>query len=131
MMADTNKRMKTRGADAPSNRQLRVAEMLRRTLADILARGDHFDADLEGKFITVNEVQSSPDLRVATVYIYTHGEDDAQVIEALKRLAPRLRTQVTKEVKLKYSPELRFALDDSLDRAEQTLQAMDKVARGQ
>ncbi len=114
----------------PSQRQLRVGEMIRRSLADLLTRGDHFEPDLEGKLISVSEVRTSPDLRVAKVFVYPHGGDDGAVLEALNRIRSQLRTQVTKDVQLKYSPELRFELDQSFDLAEQTLNAIDRLDEG-
>ncbi len=112
----------------PSQRQLRVGEMIRRSLAAILARGDHFEPELEGKLISVTEVRTSPDLRVATVFVYPHGGDDGHVLETLNRIRPNLRNQVTREVQLKYSPELRFELDTSFDYADQTFATMNKLS---
>lgn len=112
----------------PSQRQLRVGEMIRRSLAEILARGDHFEPELEGKLISVTEVQTSPDLRVATVFVYPHGGDDGHILDTLNRIRPNLRTQVTRDVQLKYSPELRFELDTSFDYADQTFAAMNKLS---
>lgn len=112
----------------PSQRQLRVGESIRRTLAEILARGDHFEPELEGKLISVSEVRASPDLRMANVYVYPHGGDDGQILETLNRIRARLRTEVTRELNLKYSPELRFSLDTSFDIADQTFAALNKLA---
>ncbi len=122
------KNSKSASFTGPSNRQLRVGEMIRRSLADILTRGDHFEPDLEGKLISVSEVRTSPDLRVATVLVYPYGGDDGKVMETLHRIAPRLRGQVTQDLKLKYSPELRFELDKSFDLADQTFAALNKLS---
>ncbi len=122
------KAMKKAQNNGPSNRQLRVGEMIRRSLADILARGDHFEPELEGKLISVSEVRTSPDLRVASVFVYPYGGDEGGVLATLKRIAPRLRKQVTDDLKLKYSPELRFEIDKSFDLADQTFAAMNKLS---
>ena len=57
----------------PSQRQLRVAELIRRTLSDVLARGDVHDPDLNRMSITVGEVRTSPDLKIATAYVLPLG----------------------------------------------------------
>jgi len=65
----------------PSQRQLRVAELIRRALSDVLARGDLFDPDLAGKSITVGEVRTSPDLKIATVYVLPLGGEDTELAQ--------------------------------------------------
>ena len=70
----------------PSQRQLRVGELIRRALSEVLARGDVHDPDLNRLSITVGEVRTSPDLRIATAYVLPlggQGRDD--VIEFLAR----------------------------------------------
>lgn len=124
------KNYKSEPSFGPSQRQLRVGELIRRSLADILARGDHFEPELEGKLISVSEVRTSPDLRVATVFVYSHGAEQEPILAALNRIKPRLRTQVTKDVQLKFSPELRFETDKSFDLADQTLAAIRRVNEG-
>jgi len=116
----------------PSQRQLRVGETIRRALADILMRGEHHEPDLEGVPITVGEVRCSPDLRVATAFVMPLGGRDAErVLEALERAKGELRRQVTRAVNLKFSPELRFRLDETYDRIDDTRQMLgeDRVRR--
>ncbi|MCK0150214.1 30S ribosome-binding factor RbfA [Marivita sp. S6314] len=116
----------------PSQRQLRVGELIRRTLAEVLARGDIHDPDLNRYSITVGEVRTSPDLKVATVYVVPlggKGQDD--ILELLNRNRNELRRVVSKNLTLKYSPELRFRLDDTFDRMDDTRRmfAQDDVRR--
>ncbi|MEM8958624.1 MAG: 30S ribosome-binding factor RbfA [Pseudomonadota bacterium] len=116
----------------PSQRQLRVGELIRRTLSDVLARGMVHDPDLNALSITVGEVRTSPDLRVATAFVLPLGGDGApEALEALRRNRHELRRAVSKAVKLKFSPELRFVLDDTFDRMDETrrLFAQDSVRR--
>lgn len=116
----------------PSQRQLRVGEAIRRALADILLRGEHHEPDLEGVPITVGEVRCSPDLRVATAFVMPLGGRDAdKVLAALDRAKGELRRQVTRAVTLKFSPELRFRLDQSFDRMDDTRRMLgeDRVRR--
>ncbi|MEM6548754.1 MAG: 30S ribosome-binding factor RbfA [Pseudomonadota bacterium] len=113
----------------PSQRQLRVGETIRRALSGILMRGEHHEPDLEGVSITVGEVRCSPDLRVATVYVLPlGGRDAAQVLEVLNRIRGPLRKAVSRAVTLKFAPELRFALDDTFDRMDETRRMLDDAA---
>jgi ribosome-binding factor A len=116
----------------PTQRQLRVGETIRRALAEILTRGEHHEPDLEGVPITVGEVRCSPDLKVATAYVMPLGGRDAErVLEALERAKGELRRQVTRAVNLKFSPELRFRLDETFDRMDDTrrMLSQDRVRR--
>lgn len=111
--------------DGPSQRQLRVGELIRRTLSDVLIRGDVHDPDLGRMHVTVGEVRCSPDLKVATAYVAplggTLGGEDAEVmLKALRRNTVELRHLVAREMTLKYAPELRFRLDETFDRLDET-----------
>lgn len=117
---------------APSQRQLRVGELIRRTLSEVLARGDVHDPELNRMSITVGEVRTSPDLRVATAYVLPLGGRGAEeALEALRRNKGELRRVVSKKLTLKFSPELRFTLDETFDRMDETrrLLAQDDVQR--
>jgi ribosome-binding factor A len=107
-------------AKAPSQRQLRVGEMLRHALAGILTRADITDPELEGRYITVTEVKLSPDLRHATVYArpFGVGEDGASLIKALNRHQRFLRGVLARQVDLKFMPDIAFRLDETFDEAE-------------
>ena len=105
----------------PSQRQLRVGEVLRRELAELLGRGDLHDPDLDGVSVTVGEVRTSPDLRQAWVYVLPLGGQDADIIvEALMRNRKEIRHLMTRNIKLKYSPDLKFIVDESFDRMDAT-----------
>ena len=105
----------------PSQRQLRVGELIRRTLSDVLLRGDVHDPDLNRHSITVGEVRTSPDLKVATAYVLPLGGHDAQeALAALRRNTRELRHLVAKDMSLKYAPNLRFVLDETFDRMDDT-----------
>lgn len=98
-----------------------MGELIRRTLSDVLLRGDVHDPDLNRMSITVGEVRTSPDLRVATAYVLPlggHGAEDA--LAALRRNKHELRRLVNKGLTLKFSPDLRFAIDETFDRMDDT-----------
>jgi ribosome-binding factor A len=102
----------------PSQRQLRVGEELRHGLARILQRGELREPPLQDVAVTVTEVQVSPDLKSATAYVMPlGGRHRSEVIEALTRSAGYLRGQLAREVPLRFSPQLAFALDTSFDHA--------------
>src|SRR5512142_496083 len=103
----------------PSQRQLRVGEMLRHTLADILVRGDIRDPDLAGVSVTITQVKPSGDMRHATVFCEPLGGKDAdKIIAALNRHKSFLRGEMGHTIALKFTPELRFVEDDSFAEAE-------------
>ncbi len=106
-------------ASAPSQRALRVGELIRHALAEMLSRGDIHDPVIEGHLITVPEVRMSPDLRMATVYVMPMGgRDEKDVLDALERNKRFLRGEVAHRVNLKFAPDLRFRIDDRFDEAE-------------
>lgn len=116
----------------PSQRQLRVGELIRRTLSDVLMRGDVHDPDLNAMSITVGEVTCSPDLKVATAWVLPlGGKDREKAIAALKRNKGELRRAVGKELTLKFAPDLRFRIDETFDRMDDTRRmfAEDRVQR--
>jgi len=109
------------GGGAPSQRQLRVGEVIRRALSDILARGDVHDPDLGRASITVSEVRTAPDLRQATAYVMPLGGVNTDgVVKALNRNRVELRRLVTAQIDLRFSPELSFVADESFDRMDRT-----------
>ena len=102
----------------PSQRQQRVAELVRHALAEVLQRGDIQDPILGSHVVTVPEVRMSPDLKLATAYVMPlGGQDEAPVIAALDRHRKVLRQEVARRVNLKFAPELRFRRDETFDEA--------------
>ena len=116
----------------PSQRQLRVGELIRRTLAQVLAQGDIHDPDLNRLSITVGEVRTSPDLKIATAYVMPLGGGAREeAIELLEHNKSELRRVVGRKLGLKYTPELRFRVDETFDRMDETraMLAQDAVRR--
>ena len=110
--------MSKHSSPTPSQRQLRVAELIRHAVADALTRGEIIDEGLSGRVITVPEVRMSPDLRIATVYVMPLGGRDGQpVIKALAANAKFLRGLIARRVAMKFVPDLRFRLDETFDYA--------------
>jgi ribosome-binding factor A len=112
-------RHRDRETSAPSQRALRVGELIRHAVSGMLTRGDVHDPVLEGHLITVPEVRMSPDLRMATIYVMPlGGRDVKEVIEALDHNKKYLRGEIARQVNLKFAPEIRFRADERFDEAE-------------
>ncbi|NKB45503.1 MAG: 30S ribosome-binding factor RbfA [Alphaproteobacteria bacterium] len=106
-------------ARPPSQRQLRVGETLRHMLAEIIERETFQDPDLFDVTLTVTQVDSSPDLKHATVYVMRLGGGDmVPVLAGLGRVKSFLRRQLAKRVRLRQVPDLHFASDTTFDEAE-------------
>ena len=102
-----------------SQRQLRVGELVRHALAEMLTRGDVHDPVIQSHLITVPEVRMTADLRLATIYVVPLGGRDAQaVLAALERNKRFLRGEIARRINLKFAPEIRFRIDERFDEAE-------------
>ena len=116
----------------PTQRQLRVGELLRHALADIFRGTDIRDPELSGVSVTVTEVKPSPDMRHATVFVEPLGGQNAQtIITALNRHRSFVRGQLGHMIELKFTPELRFVEDTSFAEAERIARILhsERVAR--
>lgn len=104
------------GGGMPSQRQLRVGELVRHALADVLTRGHIQDPALVGQIITVPEVRMTPDLKLATCFVMPLGGRDVDgVVAALNRNSKFLRGEIGRHLELKYIPDVRFRPDTSFD----------------
>jgi len=116
----------------PSQRQLRVGEVIRHALAEMLARGEIHDEVLATHVVTVPEVRMSPDLRLATVYVMPLGGADVKpVLAALERNRRFIRGEIAHAVNLKFAPDVRFLADETFDEARRNDEILrsPKVAR--
>jgi ribosome-binding factor A len=111
---------------APSQRMLRMGELVRHALAEVFSRGDVHDPVLEAHVITIPEVAMTPDLRHATAYVMPLGGKDARaVLDALNRNKKYMRGVIAKKIQAKFTPDLHFRIDERFDRAEK----IDKLLR--
>jgi ribosome-binding factor A len=105
-----------RSSRTPSQRQLRVGELVRHALSEIIARGEVHDAEIESSLVTISEVAMSPDLKLATCFVRAFGQSDTTPsVEALDRHRRYLRGAVARRIELRFSPDLRFRADTSFD----------------
>jgi ribosome-binding factor A len=102
-----------------SQRQLRVGELIRHAVAEMLTRGDVHDPVIEGHLITIPEVRMSPDLKLATIYVMPMGgRDAAEVVAAFDKHKKFMRAEIAHRVNLKFAPDIRFRVDDRFAEAE-------------
>ena len=103
-------------AAGPSQRQLRVGELIRHCLAEMLARGEVHDDVLASHVVTISEVRMTADLRLASIYVMPLGGKDVKpVLAALERAKKSIRAEVARSVNLKFAPDVRFLADESFD----------------
>jgi ribosome-binding factor A len=123
---------KSEKTTGPSQRQLRVGELIRHALSEMLTRGDIHDDVLAKHVVTVPEVRMSPDLRLATVYVMPlGGKDLKQVLAALESHKKYIRGELAHTINLKFAPDVRFMADATFDEADriERLLASEKVRR--
>ena len=102
-----------------SQRQLRVGELVRHAISDILNRGEVHDPVLAGHLVTVPEVKMTADLKLATIYVMPLGGRDTEaVVAALEHNKKFLRGEIAHRVNLKFAPDIRFRVDERFDEAE-------------
>ncbi len=102
----------------PSQRMLRVAELIRHAAAELLTRGAIDDPVLASHVVTVPSVKMSPDLKLATIYVMPlGGKDVAPVVAALERHRKFMRGEIAHMINMKFAPEIRFRIDESFENA--------------
>ncbi|WP_439543528.1 30S ribosome-binding factor RbfA [Hyphomicrobium sp.] len=125
-------RRKSHSARGPTQRQLRVGELVRHKLAEMLARGEIYDDVLTSHVVTITEVRMAPDLRLATAYVMPLGGKDTDIVlAALTRNSKYIRGEIAQHVDLRVAPEVRFREDETFDevtRIDRLLHS-DKVRR--
>lgn len=104
------------GGGQPSQRMLRVAELIRHAVSELLARGEIHDPLLQNRVVTVADVKMSPDLKLATVSVVAlGGKDSDKMLAALERNRKFLRGVVAQKINMKFAPDIRFRIDKGFD----------------
>ncbi len=121
-------RKKTSSAKAPTQRMLRIGELIRHRIAQLLVRGDIHDDLIASHSITIPEVRISHDMKLATIYVMPLGGDDMKpVIDALERNKKYIRAQVAQTLNLRYAPDLRFREDQTFEEATRIDRLLDSA----
>lgn len=107
----------------------RVNTLIRKEISELIQhqlRDPRLDA-----FVAITEVDTSPDLQYARIYISTMGgkQDEAKILGVLNAAAGFLRTELAKKVRLRRMPELSFSWDDSIEHGDRILRLIDEVTR--
>jgi len=109
----------------PSQRQLRVAQEIKRVITSVLEKGDLRAEEIRKAFITVTEVRVSPDLKYVTIYVMTlNGQNLGLVLEMLNAEKGVFKKQIGSKLQLRYTPDITFRADDTfieVDRIEKLL----------
>lgn len=114
----------------PSQRQLRVGELIRHALSDLLTKGEIHDDVIAEHVITISEVRMSPDLRLATIFVMPLGGEDVEpVLAALERNKRFIRGVVARAVNLKFAPDIRFRKDESFESGQRIDRLLDDLKR--
>jgi ribosome-binding factor A len=112
------RRQSARSGRGPTQRALRVGEVIRHALVEILARGEVRDGVLESHAITIPEVRMSPDMRLATAYVMPlGGRNVVPVLEALERHRRFIKGEVARRINMRHAPDIRFRRDETYDEA--------------
>jgi ribosome-binding factor A len=114
----------------PSLRVQRVRELLKRAIGETLRR--EFPVSETG-LVTVNDVAVAGDMKSATVFVSVLGKADQQkrTFAVLEEHRKRIQSLVARAVVLKYTPTLRFVLDDSIERGNRVLSIIDEIEKSE
>ncbi|MBO4294855.1 MAG: 30S ribosome-binding factor RbfA [Alphaproteobacteria bacterium] len=116
----------------PTQRQLRVAQEIKRVIVSVLEKGDLRSEELRSAFITVTEVRVSPDLKYVSAYVMTlNGKNLGLVLEMLNEEKGVFKKQIASKLQLRYTPDITFRADDTFVEIEkiEKLLRHPKVAR--
>ena len=109
----------------PSQRQLRIAQEIKKIVASALERGEVRNPLILDNFVTITDVDVSPDLKFCTIYFMTlNGQNLGQIEDDLNAEARGMKKIIASKLKLRYTPDLNFRMDTSfeeVDRIEQLL----------
>ena len=113
-----------------SQRQLKVGEELRHLISNALIRGSFYDEHIENNNITITEVNVSPDLKNAKVYVMPlGGENKMDVLNSLNKATGRLKKIISSNLNLRQTPKLIFKIDETFEYAKKINDILDKIKK--
>ena len=125
-----NSNKKYKDSSVKSQRQLRVGEELRHLISNALLRESFYDGYIKNNNITITEVNVSPDLKNAKVYVMPlGGENKLDVLNSLNKISGRLKKIISSNISLRQTPKLVFKIDDTFEYAKKINDILDKIKK--
>ena len=123
-----NSNKKYRNNSVRSQRQLKVGEELRHLISNALLRSSFYDEHIENNNITITEVNVSPDLKNAKVYVMPlGGENKMDVLNSLNKATGRLKKFISSRISLRQTPRLIFTIDETFEQAKKIYDILGKI----
>ena len=121
---------KSKNNSTKSQRQLRVGEELRHLISNALLRESFYDQIIENNTITITEVNVSPDLKNAKVYIMPlGGENKLEVLDSLNKSNGRIKKLISSNINFRQIPKLQFKIDETFEYAENIENILQKIKK--
>ena len=121
---------KSKNNSTKSQRQLRVGEELRHLISNVLLRESFYDQIIENNTITITEVNVSPDLKNAKVYIMPlGGENKLEVLDSLNKSNGRIKKLISSNINLRQIPKLQFKIDETFEYAKNIENILQKIKK--
>ena len=125
-----NSDKKTNNSSVKSQRQLKVGEELRYLISNALLRESFYDEHIKNNNVTITEVNVSPDLKNAKVYVMPlGGKNKLDVINSLSKATGRLRKIISNSISLRQTPKLSFKIDETFENAKKIQDILDKIKK--
>ena len=125
-----NPNKKTINNSINSQRKLKVGEELRHLISNALLRSSFYDEHIENNNITITEVNVSPDLKNAKVYVMPlGGKKKLDVLNSLNKAKGRLKKIVSSNLSLRQTPKLIFKIDETFEYAKNISDILDKIKK--
>ena len=121
---------KSKNNSTKSQRQLRVGEELRHLISNALLRESFYNQIIENNTITITEVNVSPDLKNAKVYIMPlGGENKLEVLDSLNKSNGRIKKLISSNINLRQIPKLQFKIDETFEYAKNIENILQKIKK--
>ena len=125
-----NSNKKSKNSSVKSHRQLKVGEELRHLISNALLRESFYDEHIENNNITITEVNVSPDLKNAKVYVMPlGGANKLDALNSLSKASGRLKKIISSNINLRQTPKLTFKIDETFEYAKKINDILDKIKK--
>ena len=123
-----NSNKKSKNSSVKSQRQLKVGEELRHLISNALIRENFYDEHIKNNNITITEVNMSPDLKNAKIYIMPlGGKNKIDVLNSLNKVTGRLKKIISANISLRQTPKILFQIDETFEYAENIHNILEKI----